>query len=305
MKGNQALLEFLKEYVPREDILLSEMMNRHTAFRIGGPADIFCKVQSAEALAKILRYLTQTGRDCFIIGKGSNLLVSDKGYRGVILQPDGELAAVRVEGTRIIAGAGASLPQVARTAAEHGLSGLEFAAGIPGSLGGAVVMNAGAYDGEMKQIVKSVTVYDQMGEEMCLDNDTMEFSYRSSIIKDRPFTVAEVTMELQEGDREAIFSRMEELNRRRREKQPLEYPSAGSTFKRPQGYFAGKLIMDAGLRGLRVGDAQVSEKHCGFIVNIGNASAEDVKELMEEVQYRVKKQLGVRLEPEVILLGEF
>ena len=305
MKSNQALLEFLKERIPEENILLSEPMNRHTSFRIGGPAEIFVKVPTAKVLSEILLYFAQVSQNYFVLGKGSNLLVGDKGYRGVVLQLQEEMASIRIEGSRVIAGAGASLPLVAQTAAAQGLSGMEFAAGIPGSIGGAVVMNAGAYDGEMKQIVENVTVYNQMGEEMYLDNDTMEFGYRSSIIKDRPFVVTEVTLKLKEDKKEDILARMEDFNARRRQKQPLEYPSGGSTFKRPEGYFAGKLIMDAGLRGLRVGDAQVSEKHCGFIVNIGNASAEDVKELMEEVQYRVRKQLGVRLEPEIIMLGDF
>ncbi len=305
MKDDRTLTAFLEGQVTKENILFAEPMSKHTSFKIGGPARIFVRVPSSEALRACLRYLGQTGQEYFILGKGSNLLVGDRGYNGVILQMTDELCDIQVDGQRIIAGAGASLPLVTQEAAKAGLSGLEFAAGIPGSLGGAIVMNAGAYDGEMKQVVENVTVYDRMGEEMNLDNATMEFGYRTSIIKDRPFAVSRVTMKLTPSDPRKIRDQMEEYNRRRREKQPLEYPSAGSTFKRPEGHFAGKLIMDAGLRGLRVGDAQVSEKHCGFIVNIGNASAEDVKELMEEVQERVRKQLGVRLEPEVICLGDF
>ncbi len=305
MRENTAMLDYIGERIPPENILRAEPMSRHTSFRIGGEADLFVKVPSIQALSELIRYFAQTGQEYYVVGRGTNLLVGDKGYRGVILHLGEEMSQITVDGKRIIAQAGASLPKVAQVAAAHGLSGLEFAAGIPGSIGGGVVMNAGAYDGEMKQVVKNVLVINQYGEEMNLDNDTMEFGYRTSIIKDRPFVVAQITLELQEKPKEEVEALMEDLAKRRREKQPLEYPSAGSTFKRPEGYFAGKLIMDAGLRGLRVGDAQVSEKHCGFIINIGHATAEDVSELMEEVQYRVKKQLGVRLEPEVIKLGEF
>ncbi len=305
MRENTAMLDYIGERIPPENILRAEPMSRHTSFRIGGEADLFVKVPSIQALSELIRYFAQTGQEYYVVGRGTNLLVGDKGYRGVILHLGEEMSQITVDGKRITAQAGASLPKVAQVAAAHGLSGLEFAAGIPGSIGGGVVMNAGAYDGEMKQVVKNVLVINQYGEEMNLDNDTMEFGYRTSIIKDRPFVVAQITLELQEKPKEEVEALMEDLAKRRREKQPLEYPSAGSTFKRPEGYFAGKLIMDAGLRGLRVGDAQVSEKHCGFIINIGHATAEDVSELMEEVQYRVKKQLGVRLEPEVIKLGEF
>ncbi len=305
MRENTALLEFLRERVPEENILKREPMSLHTSFRIGGEADLFVRVDTKKALSDILRYCNRVEMPYFVLGRGTNLLVGDKGYRGVILQLCGEMEQIRIDGDMLTAGCAASLPAVAKAAADQGLSGLEFAAGIPGSLGGAIVMNAGAYGGEMKQVVKNVCVYDADGEEMNLDNDTMEFSYRSSILKDRPFTAVEVTMKLSPDSKDEIFARMDEYSRARREKQPLEYPSAGSTFKRPEGHFAGKLIMDAGLRGLRVGDAQVSEKHCGFIVNIGQATAEDVNELMEEVQMRVKKQLGVRLEPEVIRVGEF
>ena len=305
MRENHALLEFLEERVEAEDILKHEPMSKHTSFRIGGEADLFVRVPSQKALSEILKYCNQVGQEYFILGKGTNLLVGDKGYRGMILQLSQQMADIRVEGNTLFAQTGAPLPLVAKVAAQNGLSGLEFASGIPGSLGGAIVMNAGAYDGEMKQVIRYVKVLDQMGEEMNLDNDTMEFGYRTSIIKDRPFVAVEAEMRLTPAPKDEIFAKMEELNQRRRDKQPLEYPSAGSTFKRPEGHFAGKLIMDAGLRGLRVGDAQVSEKHCGFVVNIGNATAEDVVELMEEIQYRVKKQLGVRLEPEVIRIGEF
>ena len=249
--------------------------------------------------------MAKISQEFFELGKGSNLLVGDKGYPGIVLNLGKRFARIEVEGNIIRAEAGASLPQVAVTAMQHGLSGLEFAAGIPGSIGGAIVMNAGAYDGEMKQVTKCVTVLNQMGEEMVLDCDTMEFGYRTSIIKNRPFVVEEVKLQLTKGDPAEIKAKMDEFNGRRKEKQPLEYPSAGSTFKRPEGYFAGKLIMDAGLRGFRIGGAQVSEKHCGFVINVGNASSADVREVIDEVRERVKQQFGVTLEPEVVFLGDF
>ena len=302
---NQAVKEFLKETVAAEDLLWNEPMEKHTTFRVGGEADVLVQVADTEQLQKLVSYFGKVSQEYFILGKGSNLLVSDKGYCGVILDMSKYLSEVRVEGNLIYAQAGASLPQVAVVAANHGLSGLEFAAGIPGTIGGGVVMNAGAYDGEMKQIVKSVTVINQCGEEMVLDNATMEFGYRTSIIKNRPFIVQEVVLSLCPGDKEEIAKKGAEFNQRRREKQPLEYPSAGSTFKRPEGYFAGKLIMDAGLRGYRIGGAQVSEKHCGFVINVGNATAADIYDLMDEVSEKVKEQFGVVLEPEVVRLGQF
>ncbi|MBE5882029.1 MAG: UDP-N-acetylmuramate dehydrogenase [Lachnospiraceae bacterium] len=302
---NQALKEFLTQTVAQEHLLWNEPMEKHTTFCVGGEADVLIRVKDKEQLTKLVSYFGKVSQDYFILGKGSNLLVSDKGYRGVVLDMSAHFTDVRVEGNRMIAQAGASLPYVATLAANHGLSGLEFAAGIPGTIGGAVVMNAGAYDGEMKQVVKSVTVLNRQGEEMELDNATMEFGYRTSIIKNRPFLVQEVVFELCPGDKEEIMKKGAEFNRRRREKQPLEYPSAGSTFKRPEGHFAGKLIMDAGLRGYRIGGAQVSEKHCGFVINVGNATASDIYDLMDEVSEKVKEQFGVALEPEVVRLGEF
>lgn len=302
---NQAVKDFLKETVPQEDLLWDEPMEKHTTFRVGGEADVLIRVSDKEQLAKLVSYFGKVSQEYFILGKGSNLLVSDKGYRGVVLDMSTHFTKVRVEGTKIYAQAGASLPSVAVLAANHGLTGLEFAAGIPGTIGGAVVMNAGAYDGEMKQVVKSVAVLNPQGEEMELDNATMEFGYRSSIIKNRPFLVQEVVFELSEGNKEEILAKGAEFNQRRREKQPLEYPSAGSTFKRPEGHFAGKLIMDAGLRGYRIGGAQVSEKHCGFVINVGNATASDIYDLMDEVSEKVKEQFGVTLEPEVVRLGQF
>ena len=302
---NQSLLEFIRETVTPENMKLQEPMAAHTTFRTGGEAAVFVEVPGKQQLTRLVQYMAKISQEFFVLGKGSNLLVGDKGYPGIVLNLGKQFARIEVEDDIIRAEAGASLPQVAVTAMRHGLSGLEFAAGIPGSIGGAIVMNAGAYDGEMKQVTKNVTVLNQAGEEMVLDCDTMEFGYRTSIIKNRPFVVEEVELQLVKGDPAVIKAKMDDFNSRRKEKQPLEYPSAGSTFKRPEGYFAGKLIMDVGLRGFRIGGAQVSEKHCGFVINVGNASSADIREVIDEVRERVKQQFGVTLEPEVVFLGEF
>lgn len=297
--------DYIQTLIPEERILFHENMKNYTTFRVGGEAECLILVQREEELAKLIYYLNQIEQDYFILGNGSNLLVGDKGYQGVVLKLDGPMEQVTVEGTRIIAKAGALLSRVAVTAREHGLTGLEFAAGIPGSIGGGVVMNAGAYEGEMKQVVEAVRVMDSAGQVTTLDNDTMEFGYRTSIIRNRPYIVLEVVLGLAPGNREQIAARMEELMQLRKSKQPLGYPSAGSTFKRPEGHYAGKLIMDAGLRGFRIGGAQVSEKHCGFVINAGQATAADIREVIEEVQERVKEKFHVALEPEVVFLGDF
>ncbi len=302
---SSTFIENLGKIVPQANIILNEPMSRHTTFRVGGEAACLIKVPDSERLFKLIHFLGQTGHDYFLLGNGSNLLVSDSGYNGIILKLEESFEEVQTDGLKIIAGAAAPLSQVAKLAMEEGLKGMEFASGIPGTLGGAIVMNAGAYDGEMKQIVKEVNVMDRQGNILTLNNETMEFGYRSSVIRNRPFIVLSAVLSLEEGDKEEIKQKMKSLAEKRREKQPLEYPSAGSTFKRPEGYFAGKLIMEAGLRGFSIGGAKVSDKHCGFIVNTGNATAQDIFEVIQEVQERVKEQFGVWLEPEVIRLGEF
>ncbi len=299
------MYDYIKTVIPRERILFHEPMSKHTTFRVGGEAECLIMIQDEEELVKLIPYLRRIEQEYFILGNGSNLLVGDKGYRGIVLKFGDQMEQIHVEGTRITAKAGALLSQVAAAAKENSLTGLEFAAGIPGSVGGGVVMNAGAYDGEMKMVVESVRGMDKDGQILTLDNDTMEFGYRTSAIKYRPIVVLEVVVRLAEGDRDKISARMEELAQLRRSKQPLEYPSAGSTFKRPDGYYAGKLIMDAGMRGYRIGGAQVSDKHCGFIINTGRATAADIKEVIEEVQERVKERFHVSLEPEVVFLGDF
>ncbi len=306
MRGfGEAVYEYIRANVPEEDILTEEPMSRHTTFRIGGEAACFIRISSEEQLRKLIPYFENVGVEYFVLGKGSNLLVGDKGYPGVILQISDACQQIEAEGNRLQVQAGAALSKVAFFAMERGLEGLEFAAGIPGTVGGGVVMNAGAYGGEMKQVVESVRVLSSEGEILTLDNDTMEFGYRTSIIRNRNFTVLSVTFRLREGNREEIRARIEDFQKRRMEKQPLNYPSAGSTFKRPEGYFAGKLIMDAGLRGFQIGDARVSDKHCGFVVNVGKATARDVTDVIEEVQEKVRERFGVSLEREVIYLGKF
>ncbi len=300
---SKTVVKALEKFLPAENISIKEPMKKHTTFRIGGEADLFLRMENPHQLKEVQNYLQKLGMPYYILGNGSNLLVSDEGYRGVILEIADKMNTIRVEGNSIIAQAGALMSKIAHVAYEHSLTGFEFAAGIPGTIGGGVVMNAGAYGGELKYVVTTVEVLDQNGEFLSLDNQTMEFGYRTSILKKHPFIVTEVRMELQEGCKDEIKATMDDLAAKRREKQPLEYPSAGSTFKRPEGHFTGKLIMDAGLRGYQVGGAQVSEKHCGFVINKGEATAADVKQLIADVQQEVKKQFDVELEPEVIFLG--
>lgn len=299
-----------------EQILVNENMSARTTFKAGGAADIFVEADSASELAVALEILKSEGLeapngDFYILGNGSNILVGDAGIRGVALHISRKFGniALAQDGASLVCGAGAPLAAVARAAYENALTGFEFASGIPGSLGGAVVMNAGAYDGEMKHVVRSVRLMAADGEIIEKRADEMNFSYRSSIVKERmktgPLIVIDATIGLEPGRREDIKARMEELAEKRREKQPLEYPSAGSTFKRPEGHFAAKLIQDAGLRGFSIGGAQVSEKHCGFVINRGNATSADIYAIIKEVQRRVKENSGVMLETEVILLGEF
>ena len=299
--------DFLKEiasFMEAEDIKIDEMMSKHTSFRVGGPAKVFLTVHSEESLRNILLALKRYELPYFVLGNGSNLLVSDEGYDGVMVYLGEEFSEVEITGTQMRAKAAALLGKVARMAMEEELAGLEFAAGIPGSLGGGVVMNAGAYGGELSQVVTKVRAMNPDGEIIELEKDQLLLGYRTSIFKTKSFVILEVFMELQKGNKEEILVKIKEYTKARVEKQPLEYPSAGSTFKRPEGYFAGKLIMDAGLRGYRVGDAQVSEKHCGFVINRGNATATEIKTLMENVAKKVKEEFGVDLEAEVIMLGK-
>ena len=292
------------EAMPELVIRTEEPMSKHTTFRIGGAAEVFAAPDARE-LPQLLAMAKGADVPVTVIGNGSNLLVGDRGIAGLVIEIGERMSEVRIEGTILVAGAGALLSKAAQAAAAAGLGGLEFAAGIPGSVGGAVVMNAGAYGGEMKDVLQSVKVLTEEGELLSLAAAELELGYRHSCVPERKYIVVEATMELSAKPEEEIRACMAELRAKRVEKQPLEYPSAGSTFKRPEGYFAGKLIMDAGLRGYTVGGAQVSEKHCGFVINKGGATAADVRQLMQDVHDRVKEQFDVELEPEVKLIGSF
>ena len=302
---NKIFYEALVKVLDEDQIKPEEPMKNHVTFRVGGPADFFVTPKNYEELSGVLKCCAKYEMPCYIMGNGSNLLVSDQGYRGVVIQLFRQLNDIQCEGNVIRAQAGALLSAVANRALEEKLTGFEFAAGIPGTLGGACVMNAGAYGGEMKDVLKSVTVLTREGERITLQKNELELGYRTSIIAKKDYIVLEAEIELEVGDAEEIKAVMDDLKERRTTKQPLEYPSAGSTFKRPDGYFAGKLIQESGLQGFQVGGAQVSEKHCGFVINKDQATAADIAELIRQVQDRVEEKFGVRLETEVKRLGEF
>ena len=291
--------------IDKEKIFLDEPMKKHTTFRIGGAADYFIVPTEVEEIKEIVELCRETDMPYYVIGNGSNLLVADKGFRGVIIQIYKAMNRIRTEGNRISAQAGASLAQIAMEAMKNELAGFEFAAGIPGTLGGAVRMNAGAYGGEIQDVLVSATVLTKEGKIIVLSKEEMEFGYRTSIVDQTGHIVLEAELELRPGKREDIKAVMDNLREKRVTKQPLDFPSAGSTFKRPEGYFAGKLIQDAGLKGFQIGGAQVSEKHSGFVINTGNATAADVVELMKQVNEKVKDKFGVSLEPEVRRIGDF
>ena len=321
-----ALQEEMGRILPSEQIRYNEPMDRHCSFRTGGPADALALVRTEEEMASLLKLLRDSGQAYFLLGRGTNLLIGDGGYRGVIvtaapapsaektqtasarsqdLPGDFPLDGICVEGNRITAGAGATLKAAAMAAMEHGLTGLEFAAGIPGTVGGGLVMNAGAYGGEIRLTVRSVRLLMPDGSIQEYTADQMEFGYRTSLLRRIEAAALRAQFELTPGDPDKIRARVLELAEQRRSKQPLEFPSAGSTFKRPEGYFAGKLIMDAGLAGYSVGGAQVSEKHCGFVINRGGATSAQIRTLISDVQKKVFEDSGVRLEREVIFLGDF
>lgn len=301
----QDFYQKLTGILSEEKIRRDEPMKTHTTFRVGGPADYFVMPETAEEVQRVTELCRTEEVPCYVIGNGSNLLVSDDGYRGVILQIYRSMSGISVQGNIIRAQAGALLSAIAAKACENSLTGFEFAAGIPGTIGGASVMNAGAYGGEMKDVLKSVTVLDSDGQVRRIDRENLEMGYRTSIISREGYITLEAEIELSAGNPEEIRARMDDFRTRRVTKQPLEYPSAGSTFKRPEGYFAGKLIQDAGLAGFQVGGAKVSEKHCGFVINTGNATAADIHSLMRQVSAKVEEKFGVALEPEVKRLGVF
>ncbi|TZE83101.1 UDP-N-acetylmuramate dehydrogenase [Calorimonas adulescens] len=287
-----------------ENIMMDEPMSCHTSFRVGGPADIYIAPQDRKELVSTLVVLTMHDYPYIIIGKGTDLLVRDGGIRGAVVDVT-KLNGIYVDGTRITVEAGAPLKDVCNAALENSLTGMEFACGIPGTVGGAVYMNAGAYGGEIKDVLEWCEVLDKKSmKSYVLNNGEMEFGYRASVVQSKDLVVLRACFLLRVGDRETIKRTMDDLTRRRQEKQPLEYPSAGSVFKRPPGYYAGKLIEDAGLRGARIGDAQISEKHTGFIINLGNATASDVIRLIDMVQKTVKDKFGVDMYPEIKIIGE-
>ncbi len=300
---NHVFQDSLEKILSQGTLLVNEPMHKHTSFSIGGPADYFVSVANADELSEVCRLCRSQGVPFYIVGNGSNLLVSDRGVRGVVIHLGKLFSDVERRGDILTVQAGAPMFKVARTALEASLAGFEFAAGIPGSFGGAVAMNAGAYGGEMKDILVDVEVLTPEGERLTLAAEEMDLSYRHSIVFDKDYIVLSARIKLIPGEADRIRARMEELSQARREKQPLEYPSAGSTFKRPTGYFAGKLIQDAGLKGYTVGGARVSEKHSGFVINQGGATAEEVCFLIRQVQKKVRDRFGVDLETEVRFLG--
>ena len=306
MQKNDIMVKFfnaVRLIVPEIRVFQNEPMSRHTTFQIGGPADCLIFPENSQEVSGILALAHQYKLPVTILGNGSNVLVRDKGIRGLVVKFGEPMSGIRREGNRILAGAGALLNAVANYAAEQHLSGLEFASGIPGSVGGAVYMNAGAYDGEISQVVEAVTAVSDQGLQKFV-NGQLDFGYRHSVFQNNGFIICEAEFSLQPGSSGEIKSRIEELTRKRQSRQPVEMPSAGSTFKRPPGYFAGTLIEQAGLKGRRHGAAEVSSKHAGFVVNAGGASAEDVLALIGEIQQCVREKFGVELQTEVKVLGE-
>lgn len=287
-----------------KELLLEEPMAKHTSFRIGGPADVLAQPGNEAELAALLKRAAHHAVPVTLVGNGSNLLVRDKGIRGLVIKLSNLFSSITVAGNVLTFGSGISLAMASKKAASLSLSGLEFAVGIPGTIGGAVYMNAGAYDGEMAKVVTSVQVMDRQGQSSQLKADELDFSYRHTALQNSGLIVTSVTVSLQPGEAESIKAKMDDFSQRRIAKQPLELPSAGSMFKRPVGYFAGTLIEQTGLKGYTVGGAQVSTKHAGFVVNVGGATAKDVLQLISDVQAKVLAAQGVQLEPEVLVLGE-
>lgn len=297
------ILSMLSTKIPSQNISTGEWMKDHTSFKIGGPADLFVTPENTSELKAVLEVCRTYNVPYYVIGNGSNLLVDDRGIRGVVIQLYKNFGDIEVKGSEITVYSGALLSRAANIALEHELTGFEFAQGIPGTMGGAVAMNAGAYGGEIKDVIISAEVMDSKGCIKVLSKEELALGYRSSIVQTNDYIVLKATLRLKKGDKQDIAALMKELAGRRRDKQPLEMPSAGSTFKRPEGHFAGKLIMDAGLRGYKIGGAMVSEKHCGFVVSDGTATFEDVKRLIEYIQLTVKDKFDVSLHPEIKIIS--
>lgn len=296
------IIKKLQAIMAVENIKENEPMKNHTSFKVGGPADLFLMPQSRAELQAVLEICKQSEKPLYIMGNGSNLIVRDKGYSGIIINTKA-LNQVETVGETLIAEPGISLKDLANVALEQKLTGLEFASGIPGSLGGAVTMNAGAYDGEMKGIIKNITVITEDGSLKTIPADQCNFGYRSSVLQQHDWVLISVELVLKNGVYQEIEAKMLDLNTQRQSKQPLEYPSAGSTFRRPAGYYAGKLVQDAGFQGHSIGGAQVSEKHSGFVINKGGATAADILNLIGAIQAGVKEKFDVDLKTEVIVIG--
>lgn len=299
------VVEALRLKLGEDAVALAEPMSGHTTFRTGGPADIFIMPKSLEEVKASIEILQKHQIPILVIGNGSNLLVSDKGIRGAVLHIGGRMSEISVDGETIYAQGGVLLSTLSAKAAENSLTGLEFASGIPGSLGGAVTMNAGAYGGEMKDVLVSADVLTKEFEVKTILAEDLHLSYRHSVLPEKEYILLNATLRLKKGNLDEIKNKMKELGEQRREKQPLQFPSAGSTFKRPEGYFAGKLIQDADLKGKSIGGAQVSEKHAGFVINKGNATTQDILDLISFCQQTVFDKFGVSLETEVKIVGEF
>lgn len=306
MKINEDFVKACRSFLKEDQVLLDEPMSRHTTFEIGGPADCLIFPTTTEEVQQVLALVNEYELPLTVLGNGSNVLVRDGGIRGVVLKFNGPMSAIRLsgDGTHIVADAGAHLKDVSEFAAKNGLTGLEYACGIPGSIGGAIFMNAGAYDGETKNVAYAVRAVTRAGELKEYKADELDLGYRRSIFQGNGELICQVELALQKGDMAAIQAKIADFTQRRESKQPLELPSAGSTFKRPQGYFAGTLIDQTGLKGLTVGGAQVSKKHAGFVVNFNHATARDVQGVIAEVQKRVLARHGVQLYPEVRMIGE-
>lgn len=290
--------------LPPECLKFNEPMKRHTTFKIGGPADLMVIPHNTEHIITAIKYAQASHIPLFVLGMGSNLLVRDKGIRGIVIKLGNSLTSVTINGNEMIAESGIRLSQLSREAMANSLSGLEFAEGIPGSLGGAIVMNAGAYDGQISDIVKEVTGLTTDGELLYFTKEKIQFNYRCSIFQQEKIIVLKARLELKPADKDTILNKMKEYAHRRREKQPLDYPSAGSIFKRPSGFYVGSLLEEMGLKGYTIGDAQVSAKHAGFIINTGNATAAQVIELIEHIKQKTRNIYGIELEPELKIIGE-
>jgi len=299
----EELIKQINKVTIESNIKIDEPMENYTSFKVGGPADVLVTPENAEEVQSIIKICKENNVDYYLVGNGSNLLIRDGGIRGVVIKLS-NLDKIEVKGNKIIAQSGVSLYNVTMVALDEGLKGIEFASGIPGSIGGAAAMNAGAYDGEMSMVLESTLVINNNGELLTLTKDEMELTYRSSAVLIKGYTVISVTLNLQPGDKKTIKARMDVLAQRRSDKQPLEYPSAGSTFKRPEGHYASVLIQECDLKGTNVGDAEVSVKHSGFIINKKNASAKDILDLIKLVQQKVKEKFGVELDTEVKIWGE-